>query len=68
MNLGRWLDRSKKRKRRKESVKFLSSLDGKLRIYGELLELGESEELEISDSALVVHSSVAKLLSDQRFL
>jgi hypothetical protein len=62
------LDRSKKRKRRKESVKFLSSLDGKLRIYGELLELGESEELEISDSALVVHSSVAKLLSDQRFL
>jgi|SanBayMetagenome_1026888.scaffolds.fasta_scaffold03671_3 hypothetical protein len=68
MNLDRWLDRSKKRKRRKESVKFLSSLDGKLRIYGELLELGESEELEISDSALVVHSSVAKLLSDQRFL
>jgi hypothetical protein len=68
MNLDRWLDRSKKRKRRKESVKFLSSLDGKLRIYGELLELGESEELEISGSALVVHSSVAKLLSDQRFL
>jgi len=68
MNLDRWLDRSKKRKRRKESVKFLSSLDGKLRIYGELLELSESEELEISDSALVVHSSVAKLLSDQRFL
>jgi hypothetical protein len=54
MNSKRRMNRSKNRKRRKESVKFLTSFDGKLHSTGSFVEWSEDKELEESGSALVV--------------
>jgi hypothetical protein len=56
MNLKRRMDRSKNRKRCKESAKFLSSFDGKLRSTGSFAEWNEEEESEVPGSAVVVVS------------